>query len=114
MRLALEYALMDKSFLIEPEHLKAALAVWQYCEDSARFIFGAALGDPTADKILEALRRRPDGMTQTDLIHHFGRNKSSTEIGRALNKLAELGRIKVETETQDGRPGRPAQRWRAL
>ena len=113
MRLALEYALMDKSFLIEPEHLKAALAVWQYCEDSARFIFGAALGDPTADKILVALRRRPDGMTQTDLIHHFGRNKSSTEIGRALKRLAELGRIKVETEAQDG-PGRPAQRWRAL
>jgi hypothetical protein len=38
----------------EPNTLRRALAVWWYCEGSARFIFGAALGDSTADEILQA------------------------------------------------------------
>jgi hypothetical protein len=112
MRLALVYALLDKSTVIEPEHLKAALAVWSYCEQSARFIFGGALGDTTSDEILEALKRNPDGMTRTDLSNHFGRNKSASELGRALNRLAELGRVIVERMPSGG--GRPIERWRAL
>jgi hypothetical protein len=28
-----------------PEHLEAALALWEYCEQSARWIFGTATGD---------------------------------------------------------------------
>jgi hypothetical protein len=35
LRLALLYALLDKSDDIKPAHLKAALAVWDYCEASA-------------------------------------------------------------------------------
>src|SRR5437773_2051459 len=46
MRLALIYALLDCSRAICQEHLRAALALWQYAEASARFIFGDALGDP--------------------------------------------------------------------
>ena len=42
-------ALLVKFNIVCVEHLRAALAVWQPCEDSARFIFGAALGDPVAD-----------------------------------------------------------------
>ncbi|HEX5422265.1 MAG TPA: hypothetical protein VFW94_01855, partial [Candidatus Acidoferrales bacterium] len=41
IRLALLYALLDCSDCIRSEHLRAALAFWQYCEDSARFIFDA-------------------------------------------------------------------------
>ena len=51
MRLACVYALLDCSAEIRVEHLNAALAVWQYCHDSARFIFGDSLGDPTANEI---------------------------------------------------------------
>ena len=40
MRLALLYALMDCSDVIQVEHLRAALAVWRYCEASAKRIFG--------------------------------------------------------------------------
>src|SRR5262249_32262647 len=36
MRLACVYALLDASSVVSAEHLLAALAVWQYCEDSAR------------------------------------------------------------------------------
>jgi hypothetical protein len=113
MRLALVYALLDRSTVIEAEHLKAALAVWSYCEQSARFIFGDALGDPTSDEILRALRASSDGMTRTELSNHFGRNKSATNLGRALNRLAELGRVIVERiPSPDG--GRPTERWKAV
>ena len=57
LRLALIYAVLDGSDgVIRPVHLKAALAMWQYYEDSARFIFGDSIGDPVADTILHALR----------------------------------------------------------
>ena len=59
MRLALVYALLDCSPYIEPVHLNAALALWSYCEASAHFIFGGALGDATADEALKALRAAP-------------------------------------------------------
>src|SRR5262249_23866853 len=45
VRLALNYALLDCSLLITQEHLNTALAVWDYAQDSAAFLFGDALGD---------------------------------------------------------------------
>ena len=57
MRLALIYALLDQAEAIDVVHLEAGLAVWQYCEASARYIFGDLLGDPAADLILQTLRR---------------------------------------------------------
>jgi hypothetical protein len=56
VRLALIYALLDKSYQIEPVHLRAARAVWDYSEASVQYIFGASLGDDVADTILTALR----------------------------------------------------------
>jgi hypothetical protein len=50
--------LLDHSSVIQPTHLKAGLAVWEYVEASARYIFGSALGDRDADDILRALRAR--------------------------------------------------------
>jgi len=56
LRLATLYAAMDESASIEREHLEAALALWDYAEESARYIFGVATGDPVADAILQAVR----------------------------------------------------------
>ena len=44
MRLALVYALLDCSPLIEAEHLSAGLALWSYPEESTRLIFADAWG----------------------------------------------------------------------
>src|SRR5439155_11765420 len=108
MRLALMYALLDRSPKMRLEHLRAALAAWHYCEDSARFIFGDKLGDPTADEILHLLRGAKDGMTRNDFMDHFKRNKSSAEIGRALGVLQSLG-LARSSRLETG--GREAELW---
>ena len=56
VRLALIYALLDEADQIEQVHLEAALALWSFCEASARYIFGDLTGDPLADEILRALK----------------------------------------------------------
>ncbi|MBI2842380.1 MAG: DUF3987 domain-containing protein [Armatimonadetes bacterium] len=111
MRLACVYALLDCSELIRLEHLKAALAVWRYCENSARYIFGDSLGDPVADELLKALRSANEGMTRTEISKHFGRHKSAQEIGRALVTLHERGLVRRERE--EPAEGRPTERWHA-
>jgi hypothetical protein len=46
-------------------HLLATLALWDYCEASARRIFGRALGDANADGALHAVCMEGEaGMTR--------------------------------------------------
>ncbi|HOM99874.1 MAG TPA: DUF3987 domain-containing protein [Acidobacteriota bacterium] len=105
MRLAAIYAALDCSREIRREHLRAALAVWEYCEASAKFIFGDSLGDPTADEILKAVRKAGEtGLTQTELSHYFARHKSANEIGRALTALVERDLVTWKKEETGGRP----------
>ena len=106
MRLAALYALADVSATITPAHLRAALAVWQYCFASAVFLFGDRIGDPVADAILSELRRRwPERMTKTDISGIFHRHKDQSEINRGLDLLVEYRRARVELDrTGDGRP----------
>jgi hypothetical protein len=111
LRLSCLYALLDCSTSVRAEHLIAALAVWQYCESSCRFIFGDALGDATADEIIRELRQRPQGLTRNEIREHFNRNKSSAEIGRALGVLQDYGLARVERVRGDEGQGRPAERW---
>jgi Protein of unknown function (DUF3987) len=112
VRLAALYAVLGLSDDIEYEHLAAALALWDYAEQSARYIFGDATGDAVADQILEALRSAgKGGMTRTEVSNLFGRNKSSERIGRALSMLLTMGRARREREETGGRK---AERWYAL
>jgi hypothetical protein len=104
MRLALVYALLDQAKMIAIEHLRAALAVWRYCEASARRIFGASTGNKTADAIIEALKQADrSGITKTEITNFFNRNKSAEEIDSALQLLEEHRRIKSCSERSDGR-----------
>lgn len=108
MRLACIYALLDCSAIVRKEHLLAALALWDYCESSARGIFGDSLGDPVADEILRALRNAPKGMTRTEIRDLFGRNRRSDDVGRALGALLEQGLVEFHSEDTGGRP---RERW---
>jgi hypothetical protein len=111
MRLAALYAVMGESHEIEREHLLAALALWDYSEKSAQYIFGDATGDPVADQILCALRAAgKDGMTRTEISNLFKRNKSSERIAQALSLLHSAGRVRRKAHKTGGRQ---AERWYA-
>ena len=108
MRLALLYALLDRAEAIGRGHLTAALALWEYVEASARYVFGDSMGDPIADDILRALRNAPDGLSRNDIRELFQRHQSSGRIGQALALLLQHSRVRVE---QKNTSGRPAEWW---
>jgi hypothetical protein len=110
-RLALVYALMDRSHIVRREHLEAALALWQYVESSIRFIFGDSLGDTSADEILKALRVSPQGLTRTEISNLFSRHRNARDIGRGLSVLAQNGLASFRREETNGRPD---ERWFTL
>ena len=89
VRLALIYALLDCSVTIDAEHLQAALAVWEYSDQSARWCYGRSVGDPLADELWQAISHRPQGMTRTDIRDHFSRNKRRHDIDNALTRLSQ-------------------------
>lgn len=111
-RLSLIYALLDKRSEVTVQHLRAALAVWRYAADSAALLFGRALGDPTADAVLAAVRAEATGLRRTDLSSHFSRHRSSAELDRAVALLSDQGL--VEKRKEDARGGRPAVRLLAV
>jgi hypothetical protein len=104
IRLALIYALFDRCAEIDFGHLQAAIAVWEFCESSVRYIFGDALGDPIADEILRQLRAAKDGLTRTQVRDLFGRHRTADRIGLALSTLERSGRAKMVQRDSGGRP----------
>jgi Protein of unknown function (DUF3987)/Toprim domain len=112
LRLAMLYALADCSYVIRRTHVESALAVWEYAEESARYIFGDAIGDADADKVLEELKACEEGMTRTEIRDLFGRNRSGEELDRIMEVLAEVGRIRVTKHRENGSK-KPVERWHA-
>jgi hypothetical protein len=110
IRIALIYAVLDNSSVIELPHLKAAVAVWEFCEESARQVFGENIGNAVADTILVALRGAAGGMTRDEIGRLFGWNKLSAEIACALKLLATQGRAHRVRSGPNGR-GRPTETW---
>jgi hypothetical protein len=90
---------------VQRPHLEAALAVWRYCEASARYIFGDSTGDPMADRILMRLQEQGP-MDRTAISGLFGRNMPSARIEHALATLEQSKHIIVEPikNAQGGRP----------
>lgn len=113
MRLACLYTLLDRHRTIKTQHLLAALEVWRYCEDSARYIFGDSTDDPVADELLVLLRKNPEGTTRAEIYQHFGRNKPKAEISRSLSTLQEHGLARMEREKQP-HSKRPIETWFAV
>ena len=103
IRLSMIYALIDQSRTIRAEHLKSALAVIDFVDDSVDYVFGKTIGDPIADKILTALENGP--ITLTAISALFDGHASRAKIERALNMLAESGAIIVQIDSSTG--GRP-------
>lgn len=110
IRLSVLFAVLDGSKIIRREHLLAALAVWDYCERSARFVFGETIGDPIADEILRGLRATPDGLDREEIRDLLGRHARADRVALALKLIEEHGLATFEMERTGGRA---AERWKA-
>lgn len=103
LRLALVYALLDRSPVVEAAHLEAALALWRYCEASAHYVFGDALGDPVSDTILTALQdAAPEAVSTTDLSALFNRHTKSSRIRASLRDLQRAGLVDHRSVPTEG------------
>lgn len=93
-RLAMIYALLDKSTVIECAHMRAALAIVKHSHASLELIFAAP---PSADerKIVEVLGREGGMLTQTGLSNALGRNWPADRLKDATDSLVRRGRIEV-------------------
>lgn len=111
IRLALIYALLDNNRQIQPVHLTAALALWNYAQRSAVWALERTSGDPLAHQIHTALTHQlPGGLTRTQLRDLLHRNPTTTQLDQALNLLAADGKI---TSSRILTAGRPAELWTA-
>jgi hypothetical protein len=110
IRLALLYALTDNTRQIQPVHLDAALALWNYAQRSATWALERTAGDPLAHQIHGALTHAPDGLTRTQLRDLLHRNLTTAQLDQALAALAHDGKI---TSQRVLTAGRPAQLWTA-
>jgi hypothetical protein len=111
LRLSALFAALDASPLVETCHLESALAVWDYCQASARLFFDGAPLDPTARRINDAIAKNPEGLSKTQLRALFHGHITVERIDRALEELATLGL--VGRQTNAGGRGCPATQWAA-
>jgi hypothetical protein len=112
-RLAFNYAALDGVSKVTPEHLNAALAVWNYSRDSVLYLFGDKTGNETADKILATLRKTPQGAKLTDIADWTGRNQPKEKLHEALDLLLRH-RLARFVQVKSGGKGRPSQLWFAV
>ncbi len=108
-RLAMIYALLDEADTVDVAHLRAALAVWDYCLASAEFIFGGL--SKNARDLYERLRLAyPRELDRTDLLNAYGRHTRAEDLTSALGELARCG---LATSRKERTGGAPRELWRA-
>src|SRR5207302_1156153 len=105
LRVALIYYLLDppstgESRGIAPVHLDAAMAVWNYCEESVQMLFKTRSGTMLGDKVLALLAGGP--MTKDTMNDHL----SPKQKGRSMRCWRAWNR----PGRGSGRPARPATR----
>ncbi len=86
--------------------MKAALALWDYCEQSARFIFAGLESDSTCQKIMEALEESGGKLDTSGLYKFFGNHISKRKMTVALNNLLASKNNRLEELKPQG-GGRP-------
>ena len=90
LRLALTYALLDGREIIDRDHLVAALAVWSYSLDSARWLFRGYGVNPELAKLRAFIDRHEEGVTRADITNRcFSRHPTSIPLDDLLAMLGD-------------------------
>lgn len=117
-RIACLYALLAGSVVVCSEHLRAALAVWRYAEQSAAFLFEQNDGasqtrrqQRVEARLMSALGGKPDGMTKTEIRDFLNRNEPGGVVELVLADLERRGELERRADPSGPSGGRPAERW---
>lgn len=108
-RVALLFALLDRTHEVGAQHLAAAIAFIDYAERGAAFLFGRSTGDVDADDLLRQLRNEE---MSRDQIRIASGMRTSAEATRIIDILVGLGLAEV-TRVKSGGRGRPREIVRA-
>lgn len=105
MRLAMIYAILDRTEVISAAHLRAGLAVWKYCEQSVGYIFGERLGDNLAERIHAYLKAKGKPCSRNQIKRDLsGGHFDADTIERALLTLERSGLARKQKIKTTGRP----------
>jgi hypothetical protein len=96
-RLSLLYALLAGRSVITVHDLKAAFALWEYCERSARYIFGMAVAESPDEQRRRQLVQVIAGRPETQATVHWLAN-SSLRCYRGHRDLAERDLMALEKQ----------------
>ena len=106
LRLAMLFALTDRTTTIEVHHINAALAWVRYWTESVKFVFqsavdeeGAAAVSELAEKILTYLEEKGQATRKELTRECFGGHASKERIDQALDELLTSAPPKIEVET---------------
>ena len=113
LRLALIHALFDGAEKIGVDHLDAALALWAYCEHSAKWLFSThelEVQSENAGGLAAFIREGGrNGRTRTEIYRdHFRSNIKAAEITVQLTQLVHDG---VVAEVKSKAAGREISRY---
>lgn len=98
-RLALILCLLDEpealgGFQVEVEHLRAAKAIWDYCAESTRFVFGGTTREQIAIRDwLQKVGPKTASEIREQLFH---RNKKAEWVRHQVNALIGAGKASLD------------------
>ena len=119
IRLALAYALADEAHEIDWPHIKAAMALWEFCAFSARRIFSVPdsieprVNPKLQGKVFDYLVTKYPVWTPTlEITNKVLSNNATASV--IMEDLEEQGLIVSRTRTPRGGTGRPRVEYRVL
>jgi hypothetical protein len=102
LRTSLIFTAVDGSHVMRAEHQEAALAIWDYAEACAMYLFGHVSGDPIAEVIYDALCQCGP-LNRTEISRLFSRHTDAGAIQAGLDSLRTTGRARSWNEDTGGR-----------
>jgi hypothetical protein len=89
-RLALIFCLLDGKDALETEHLQAAKRIWDYCQDSARYVFSGLTADQS--RILGWIAKQSGPVTFSQIREDmYQRHKKADWIRAQVDGLLQAG-----------------------
>lgn len=121
MRLAMIFALTDKTFTIDVPHVNAAMAWIRYWAESVKFIFQSAMDEVATEKANEtaaelvAFLKAHSRASRTELVRTcFKGHMGKAQIDRAIDELLTATPPLIEVETVKGESGPQTKYYKLL